>query len=114
MRVRESYRVKLRITCSQIWQFVVCYNTQKTVRGVSALTFSVPISGPSPRLPLFCSRLSKMSDLGLFSESEQDYNPLSPGSSLNEMRTSSGSDIELEDDDGRGTRLTRAEVYYIP
>ena len=51
-----------------------------------------------------------MSDCELFSDSEPDYNPLSPCSALNEMRTSSGSDIESENEGGGSRRLTTAEI----
>lgn len=52
-------------------------------------------------------RLFAMSDNELYSESEPDYNPFSP---LNEMRTSSGSDIESENEEEGRRRLTTAEV----
>ena len=50
---------------------------------------------------------SEMSGCKLFSESEPDYNPLSPYS---EMRTSSGLDIESENEGGGRRRLTTAEI----
>ena len=50
-----------------------------------------------------------MSDRELFSESEPDYNPLSPCGPLHELRTSSGSDIESDNQEDGRRQLTSDE-----
>ena len=53
-----------------------------------------------------------MSDRELFSESEPDYNPLSPYGPLNELRTScSGLDIESDNQEDDGRRQLTSDEF---